>query len=240
MQLTFLGAARTVTGSRYLIEAGGRRMLVDCGLFQGYKELRLRNWAAVPGRPARRSTRSCSPTRTSTTPATCRCSRRPDSAARSTAPGRRATSARCCCPTAATSRRRRRAYANRHGYSKHAAGAAALHRGRGRRRALRAAAVRAVRHDAGAGGGHPRPLRARGAHPRRGVRSRSTAGRPPSLFSGDIGRPHDPVLKPPVAAAAADYLVVESTYGDRLHEPADPLERAGATSCAGPSSAAAS
>ena len=50
--LTFLGANATVTGSRYLIEADGARVLVDCGLFQGYKTLRLRNWAPFPVDPA--------------------------------------------------------------------------------------------------------------------------------------------------------------------------------------------
>lgn len=44
-RLTFLGAAKTVTGSQYLLEAGGARVMVDCGQFQGAKELRLRNWA---------------------------------------------------------------------------------------------------------------------------------------------------------------------------------------------------
>lgn len=42
-KLTFLGAARTVTGSKYLVETGGHKILIDCGLFQGLKELRLRN-----------------------------------------------------------------------------------------------------------------------------------------------------------------------------------------------------
>lgn len=46
--LQFMGAAGTVTGSRYLIETGGRRILVDCGLFQGYKQLRERNWVPFP------------------------------------------------------------------------------------------------------------------------------------------------------------------------------------------------
>src|SRR5688500_14478272 len=46
--LTFLGAAGTVTGSKHLLEVGDRRVLVDCGLFQGLKELRDRNWAALP------------------------------------------------------------------------------------------------------------------------------------------------------------------------------------------------
>jgi metallo-beta-lactamase family protein len=49
--LTFLGAARTVTGSKYLLEVDGHRILIDCGLFQGLKELRLRNWAPLPVPP---------------------------------------------------------------------------------------------------------------------------------------------------------------------------------------------
>jgi metallo-beta-lactamase family protein len=51
-KLTFLGAAGTVTGSKYLVEAEGKRLLVDCGLFQGLKELRLRNWAKLPIPPS--------------------------------------------------------------------------------------------------------------------------------------------------------------------------------------------
>src|SRR6187402_1823459 len=50
--LQFLGAAGTVTGSRYLVENEGRRILVDCGLFQGYKQLRDRNRAPFPVPPA--------------------------------------------------------------------------------------------------------------------------------------------------------------------------------------------
>ncbi|WP_157655615.1 MBL fold metallo-hydrolase, partial [Burkholderia ubonensis] len=51
MKLTFLGATETVTGSKYLVEHGGRRVLVDCGLFQGTKNLRLRNWGPLPFPP---------------------------------------------------------------------------------------------------------------------------------------------------------------------------------------------
>ena len=50
-RLTFLGAAKTVTGSQYLVDAGGERLLVDCGMFQGLKDLRLRNWADPPFDP---------------------------------------------------------------------------------------------------------------------------------------------------------------------------------------------
>ena len=51
-RITFLGAAGCVTGSKYLVEASGKRLLVDCGLFQGSKELRLRNWERLPEDPA--------------------------------------------------------------------------------------------------------------------------------------------------------------------------------------------
>ena len=48
LSLTFLGGAQTVTGSKFLLEAGEHKILVDCGLFQGIKELRLKNWAPFP------------------------------------------------------------------------------------------------------------------------------------------------------------------------------------------------
>lgn len=51
MKITFTGAADTVTGSRHLLDFGGTRILLDCGLFQGFKTLRLRNWAPPPFDP---------------------------------------------------------------------------------------------------------------------------------------------------------------------------------------------
>ena len=51
--LKFLGATKTVTGSRHLLEVDGHLILVDCGLFQGLKQLRLRNWDRFPIDPAR-------------------------------------------------------------------------------------------------------------------------------------------------------------------------------------------
>lgn len=52
-QITFLGAAKTVTGSRHLVEwNGNRRIMIDCGMFQGLKELRLKNWAPFPVEPS--------------------------------------------------------------------------------------------------------------------------------------------------------------------------------------------
>ena len=51
MNLTFLGGVGGVTGSRFLLERKGQRILIDCGLFQGLKNLRLRNWAPFPVKP---------------------------------------------------------------------------------------------------------------------------------------------------------------------------------------------
>src|SRR6185312_7572988 len=50
--LTFYGAAETVTGSKYLLEADNTKVLIDCGLFQGLKDLRQRNWNPLPFNPA--------------------------------------------------------------------------------------------------------------------------------------------------------------------------------------------
>ena len=51
VKITFLGATGTVTGSKYLVESGDKRLLIDCGLFQGFKQLRLRNWSPLPITP---------------------------------------------------------------------------------------------------------------------------------------------------------------------------------------------
>ncbi len=48
MKLTFFGGAGTVTGSKILLEANYKKILIDCGLFQGLKELRLKNWVPLP------------------------------------------------------------------------------------------------------------------------------------------------------------------------------------------------
>ncbi|HEX6485877.1 MAG TPA: MBL fold metallo-hydrolase, partial [Nocardioidaceae bacterium] len=51
--LTFLGAARTVTGSKFLVDSGGARVMVDCGLFQGERVWRRRNWEELSVDPAK-------------------------------------------------------------------------------------------------------------------------------------------------------------------------------------------
>jgi hypothetical protein len=55
VRISFLGGTGTITGSKYLIEYGARLFLIDCGLFQGFKQLRLRNWKPLPVAPVRTS-----------------------------------------------------------------------------------------------------------------------------------------------------------------------------------------
>ena len=55
VHVTFLGGAGTVTGSKYLVQHDGKSLMVDCGLFQGYKQLRLRNWTPLPVLPSVRT-----------------------------------------------------------------------------------------------------------------------------------------------------------------------------------------
>ena len=52
-KLTFLGAAGTVTGSKYLVEAAGKKLLLDCGIFQGSAELSARNFKPLSADPTR-------------------------------------------------------------------------------------------------------------------------------------------------------------------------------------------
>ena len=71
MRMTFLGAAGTVTGSKYLLEHRDLHVLIDCGLFQGYKQLRLHNWDPFQ-LPVQDLHASCSPMPIWTTAAICR------------------------------------------------------------------------------------------------------------------------------------------------------------------------
>lgn len=220
MKLQFLGATDTVTGSKYLIEHDKARLLVDCGLFQGYKMLRLRNWAPPPVKPssidavilthahidhsgylpllARQGFRG----KVFCTPATY-------------------DLCRILLPDSGHLQEEEAEYANRHKLSKHKE-ALPLY--------TREDALRCLKLF------HPVPYD-KDWQPIPGLHARMTPsghmagssfvrlddGSRSILFSGDIGRPNDLVLKPPVQMDGADYLVVESTYGDRLHKNSDPL-----------------
>ena len=145
--LTFLGAARTVTGSKYLLEVDGQRILIDCGLFQGLKELRLRNWAPLPVPPESIDARRPHARAHRPLAAGCRGSSRRASTGPIYCTGGTADLCKLVLPDAAHLQEEDAKFANRRGFSKHHAGAAALHRGRRRRGAVAPAAVGVRQED---------------------------------------------------------------------------------------------
>ncbi|MBI2527640.1 MAG: MBL fold metallo-hydrolase [Candidatus Rokubacteria bacterium] len=216
--LTFLGAAGTVTGSKHLLEAGGARLLLDCGLFQGLKELRLRNWQPPPVDPARLGAVLLSHAHIDHAGYLPRLVRSgftgPVFCTRGTA-----DLLAVMLPDAASLQEEEAAFANRHKTSRHAP-ALPLFTTEDARRALQL--IRTVQF------GEPfqpaRPVRARflpaGHILGAGLVEVSAGGRV-VVFSGDLGRYTVPILRDPDPVAEADVLLVESTYGDRLHPDGD-------------------
>lgn len=219
--LTFLGAARTVTGSRHLLRVGGRSILVDCGLFQGLKELRLKNWAAFPVDPSTID-------EVVLTHAHLDHSGYLPKLVREGFRGRvfctRATADLCelLLLDSAKIQESDAAFANRHGFSKHHP-ALPLY---GKRDAVRALEqLRPLDFDTPTDLGHGMNLVFRRAGHILGAASVQLRwGGTSMVFSGDLGRYDDPLMHDPAAMTQADYLVVESTYGDRQHAPVAPAE----------------
>ncbi len=227
MKLTFLGAAGTVTGSRYLLELGDRRVLVDCGLFQGLKQLRLRNWAPLPVPAA-------SIDAVVLTHAHIDHSgwlpRLVNQGFRGRIHATAATAALCelLLPDSGHLQEEEAAFANRHHTSRHAP-ALPLYTEAEARRVLPLFATHdfgrdfepvpgmiarysLAGHILGAASVLVRAAAAGHDDEARGV-----------LFSGDLGRGDDLVMQAPAAPPAADVVVVESTYGDRVHPATDVL-----------------
>lgn len=213
--LTFLGGARTVTGSKFLLEIGDGSALVDCGLFQGLKELRLRNWAALPLDVATLGSVVLTHAHLD------HCGYLPRLHADGfrgpvhATPGTAAL-ARIVLPDSAFLQEEEAAYANRKRYSKHSP-ALPLYTSRDAEGALGRLTPLPF--------GQPRQILP-GARLRFDpaghilgssvTRLELDAGR--LVFSGDLGRPSHPLLCPPAPVGEAAWIVVESTYGDRRHD----------------------
>ncbi|MEX0752838.1 MAG: MBL fold metallo-hydrolase [Xanthobacteraceae bacterium] len=221
MTLSFLGGAGTVTGSKYIVENGRHRILVDCGLFQGFKALRLKNWAPLPVEP--RSIEAVVLTHahidhSGYLPLLVKhgfagsnlCSQ--------------ATADLCgiLLPDAGYLQEKDAEYANRHGFSKHKP-ALPLFTQVDAELTLKQLRPIPFDQDTPCPGGSTIRLRRAGHILGAATVQLDWAGIT-IVFSGDLGRYDDATMVDPVPVERADYLLVESTYGDRRHEKRDPEE----------------
>jgi len=217
--IQFLGATHTVTGSKHLVQVDGYRTLVDCGLFQGLKQLRMRNWEPFPVNPT--SINSVILTHAHidhtgylprlvwegfngpvyATPATVEL-------------------ARIMLPDSARLQEEEAAYANKVGSSRHSP-ALPLYTEKDAEAALKLfdsvnyhkpvrltpkLSFEFVTSGHILGSGFVR------------MRIKDEAGEEKTiLLTGDIGRYNEPIVRDPAQVEEADYIVLESTYGDRKH-----------------------
>jgi metallo-beta-lactamase family protein len=222
MKLTFLGATGTVTGSEYLLEDDNRKILVDCGLFQGLKELRERNWAKLPIDPADVDAVILTHAHIDHSgylplfikngfegPVYCSS----------------ATADLCdiLLPDSAYLHEEDARRANRYGYTKHKP-ALPLYTKEDAYNALEQIKPVSYGDEHGLSDMLSFHLTHAG-HILGGSCVHITDGQTKIVFSGDLGRPNDPVMEAPAQIQEADYLILESTYGDRLHDISDPLDQ---------------
>jgi metallo-beta-lactamase family protein len=223
--LTFLGGAGTVTGSRFLLDTPDARVLVDAGLFQGLKALRLRNWEPFPVPPS--SIDAVVVTHAHVdhvgyVPVLAREGYR--GAVHSTAGT--AELAGIVLPDSGHLQEEEAAYANRKGFSKHHP-ALPLYTEEDARWCLRQFQPQPFGHEVEVAPGVHLSLRPAGHILGSAIATLRLAGSPERrlVFSGDLGRPRHPILQPPAPVGRADVVIVESTYGDRRHDDALAYER---------------
>lgn len=219
MQIQFIGATGTVTGSKYLLSNGSQKMLVDCGLFQGLKQLRLRNWATLPFQAS--EIKSLLLTHAHI-----------DHSGYIPLLVKHGFRGKIFCsfgtmelckillPDSGYLQEEDARFANKHGFSKHTP-ALPLYTLKDAEESLKyfhpvdfhlefdlAKDLTFTLYPAG--------------HILGASLIKVRNGKTTLLFSGDLGRPHDIIMKPPEIVEETDYLVLESTYGNRLHGTMDP------------------
>lgn len=221
-KLSFMGAAGTVTGSKYLLSHDNKNIMVDCGLFQGLKKLRLKNWAPLDIKPNSIDAVLLTHAHLDHTgylPLLVRNG--------FTGPVYCSAATRDLCDIllrdSAFLQEKDAAFANRHGYSKHKP-ARPLYTVKDAEAAI--ALLTPVDFDSSTSVAEEAVAEFRLAGHILGASTISLAfGNRTVVFSGDLGRRHDPVMPPPTSIRNADYLVVESTYGNRKHEKIDVEQR---------------
>jgi metallo-beta-lactamase family protein len=220
--IQFLGAAGTVTGSRFLLEHEGQRVLIDCGLFQGKKELRLRNWQPQPVDPKTIDAVVLTHAHIDHTgglPRFVRDGYR--------GPVYATSGTRDLCglllPDSARIQEEEAHYANKEKYSKHSP-ALPLYGEQDAFAALKLFESFGYERTRTIVPGIQLTFRRAGHILGSAIcvfDLVSTKQR--VVFTGDLGRYNAPILRDPEAVESATTLVAESTYGDRAHDDADPM-----------------
>ena len=221
MKLTFLGAAGSVTGSKYLLESGGTRIMVDCGLFQGHKELRDRNWAHLPVPPSSIDAVVLTHAHLDHTgylpllvrngfngPVICTSATRDLCA--------------ILLPDSGHLQEQDANFANRHGYTKHDP-ALPLYTLADAEQAMRNFKPTEFNKEVQLPDGFTATFLPAGHILGAAIVEIRGEGKK-IVFSGDLGRPNSATMLDPTIVTEADYLLVESTYGDRKHDKMDPEE----------------
>jgi metallo-beta-lactamase family protein len=216
--LTFLGATQTVTGSKYLLEAGGERLMIDCGLFQGHKELRLRNWSPFPIDPSTIHWVVLTHAHLDHTGYFPRLVKE-GFKGQLWASAATVDLSHLTLPDSGHLQEEDARYANRKGFSKHKPSLPLYTHDE----AVRSLELFRAVDDS-------KPLELSPRFKLRFIRAGhilgarmvevtvKEAGKSAKvLFSGDIGRFPQLIIREPAVPEAVDYLVCESTYGDRLH-----------------------
>ncbi|MCI5057484.1 MAG: MBL fold metallo-hydrolase [Flavobacteriales bacterium] len=221
MNIQFIGATGTVTGSKYLLNAEGQKILVDCGLFQGLKELRLRNWASLPLNPAEIKCVFLTHAHidhTGYVPLLVK------NGFRGKIYCSHGTLELCkiLLPDSGYLQEEDANFANRHGFSKHKP-ALPLYTLKEAEESLKY--FHPLDFDAPYELGKDLSFTLFPAGHILGASMIQVKDKERTLlFTGDLGRPNDLIMKPPRTVEKTDYLVLESTYGDRIHGAEDPKD----------------
>jgi len=217
MKLQFIGATETVTGSKYLLTSGSKKVLIDCGLFQGLKNLRLRNWQLLPFAASEIDCLILTHAHLDHSgfiPVLIKqgfkgkifCSH--------------GTKELCkiLLPDSGYLQEEEAFFANKHKLSSHEP-ALPLYTRKEAEDCIQYFHPVDFDHEIDLGGLKFTLIHA--GHILGASMIRLTDGKKTIVFTGDMGRPHDVMMNPPAIVKDTDYLVLESTYGDRLHSSRD-------------------
>jgi metallo-beta-lactamase family protein len=218
VSITFLGGAGTVTGSKYLVRHGHECLLVDCGLFQGFKQLRLRNWAPLPVSPGQIDAVVLTHAHLDHSGYLPLLVKQGYCGQIFATPATRDL-CRILLPDSGHLQEEDAAYANRHGFSKHHP-ALPLYTREDALDSLKRIKVCQFHHISEPLPGWRMTLLPAGHILGAASVLLEVAGRR-LLFSGDLGRSDDLIMHAPEAPPQADTVLIESTYGEREHPQED-------------------